>query len=151
MLLFIILSNGKKHIVTHIFVSLGELQQLVRSILTLTLSAESVESQTSIFRRKSAHLLEVVPEREDIVGPSRPSAETRQEPAEWDISNMSTEEKRTLTDMDVLPKAWRTTRSERLSLHFNTEIHCRSNVSWGAALSALVVCFVRGLFLYRYY
>ena len=86
-----------KHSLTVLFRQ-EELQQLVKNIPIPTLSVESVESQTSICRRESAHPLEVEPRREDTVGPWKPLEETELEPVEWDTSDTFTEERRTDTD-----------------------------------------------------
>ena len=59
-----------------------ERPQQVRNIVTLTPSVESVVSLTSISKRRSAHHSEEELEREDIVGPPRPSVETLPEPEE---------------------------------------------------------------------
>ena len=81
----------------------GEPQQLVRNIATLTPSVESVESLTSISKRRSAPPSEVVPEREDIAGQLKPSVETKLELEEWDIWEPSLEERRTDTDTELKP------------------------------------------------
>ena len=74
----------RKHtLLTHF--SQEEPQQLVRRTAIRTLSAESVESQTSTSRRRELPLSEVVLPREDTTGLQKPSEETPLELADADI------------------------------------------------------------------
>ena len=83
------------------------LQPLVRNILTLIVSVDLVEDQTSISNTEKMPSLAVVSmlKREDITGLPKPREETPQELEEWELSDTFIDSKRMVTDPELkLPK-----------------------------------------------
>ena len=76
-----------------------------RNIHTLILSVDSVEDQTSIYKRREMPKVVVVhtPKPEDITGPQKLWEERVKVPVEWDISNLLIEKRRTVTEPELKP------------------------------------------------
>ena len=111
-------------------------QPLVRNILTLIVSVDSVEDPTSTSKRERTPkpVAASTTRREDTAGPPRPSEDTEPEQAEWDISDTSPERKRMATDLVL--KLLRRSRPEQLGVSVSSR-HPQFDYTWIPSTSSL--------------